>query len=197
MYLSYVKLLGIFILSVCILSACGHKHEAYSRGDNLYLDEEKYIGISSCLYKESNQRICKTDDRCIVYEVEGDKEHIYVVRRSLWDAELFVKESYTPDETIVSAVCFGRTGDNYIYDKKIIECILSLADSDEFIDDSDEFIDARNKGTMIYVKYRDEVVGRGIGKIFLYKGKYMYYSYSEQMITILTDDQLELIQEYL
>ena len=197
MYLSYVKLLGILILSVCILSACGHKHEAYSRGDNLYLDGEKYIGISSCLYKESNQRICKTDDRCIVYEVEGDKEHIYVVRRSLWDAELFVKESYTSDETIVSAVCFGRNGDNYIYDKIIIECVLSLADSDEYIDDSAGYMDILNKGREIYVKYGDEAVGKYIGEIFLYKDRYMYYSYREQMITILTDDQIELLQEYI
>ena len=41
MYLSYVKIVGMIVMLVCILSACGHKHEAYSRGDNLYIDGEK------------------------------------------------------------------------------------------------------------------------------------------------------------
>ena len=72
--------------------------------------------------------------------------------------------------------------DNYISDGRIIDCV---------------FIDARNKGTMIYVKYGDEAVGKYIGEIFLYKDRYMYYDYSEQIVTVLTDGQLELLQEYL
>lgn len=94
-------------------------------------------------------------------------------------------------------VYFWMEKDNYISDGRIIDCVFSLTDNDEFIDDSDEFIDARNKGTMIYVKYGDEAVGKYIGEIFLYKDRYMYYDYSEQIVTVLTDGQLELLQEYL
>ncbi|MBD5477281.1 MAG: hypothetical protein HDR17_15100 [Lachnospiraceae bacterium] len=197
MKLSHRKIFGILVLSACILYACTHRHEAYSRGDDLFLNGERYNVISSCLYKESNKKICETDNGGIVYEVEGDKEHNYVVCRYFWEAELFVKESYTPDETTVSGISIGWKKDNYIYDGRIIDCAFSLTDNDELIDDSDEFIDARNKGTMIYVKYGDEVVGRGLGKIYLYKGRYMYYDYSKQKATVLMDDQLELLQEYL
>ena len=120
-----------------------------------------------------------------------------MVYRCLWDAELFVKGSYIPDETFVSAVCFGWNTDNYICDKKIIDCVLSLTNNDEFIDNSDEIMDAQNRGRKIYVKYGDEVVGKYIGKIFLYQNQYMYYSYNEQIVTVLTDDQSKLLEKYL
>lgn len=197
MKLSRGKVFVILALLICIIFTYRNKHEAYSRGDGLYLDGERYDVTSACLYRESNKKICKTDDGCIVYEVEGDKEHNYVVCRCLWDAQLLVKKSYVPDETIVSAVCFGRNRDNYIYDKDIISCVLSLADNKEFIDDSDEFMDTQNKRTDIYMKYGEEAVGKYIGEIFLHQNRYMYCSYNEQIVTILTDEQIELLQEYL
>ena len=68
MYLSDVKIVGMIVMLVCILSACGHKHEAYSRGDNLYIDGEKYITISDCLYNESNKKICRDkEDRTVLF----------------------------------------------------------------------------------------------------------------------------------
>lgn len=199
MKLSRGKIFGILVLSACILYGCTHRHEAYSRGDNLYLDGERYIGISGSdyLYKESNKRICKAEDGSIIYEVEGDKEYNYVVCRSFWEAGLFVKESYTPDETIVSAISIGNKKDNYIYDEKIIDCVLTLADNEELVDDSEELKKARIHGREIYVKYGDVAVGKYIGDIFPYKDKIMYYNDSKQIATVLTDDQLELLQEYL
>lgn len=199
MKLSYKIIFGIVVLSACVLYTRTQRHEAYSRGDDLYVDGERYIEISGndYLYQESKKRICKTDDRCIVYEVEGDKEYNYVVRRCLWDAALFVKESYVPDETVVRAICIGRKKDNYIYDEKIIECVLALEDNDEFFDDSDVFLKARIHGRDVYVKYGDEIVGKYIGEIFSFKDQYMYYNDNEQVVTVLTDEQLELLREYL
>lgn len=199
MYLSYVKTVGMIVILACVLGACGNKHEAYSRGDDLYLDGEKYIEISGslCLYDESDKKMCKTDDGYTVYEVDGDEKHIYVVRRCLWDAVLFVKESYISDEPSVSAICFGWDKDSYIFDRKIIDCVFALTENEELIDESDELMDARDKGREIYARYGDEVVGRYIGEIFLYQNQYMYYSYNEQIVTVLTDDQIELLEGYL
>ena len=198
MKLSRGKIFGISALLICILSACGEKHEAHLRGSvNLFIDDEKYVMKDDRLFEESNTKICKTSDGHTVYEVVGDKERNYVVSRSYWDARLFVKESYTPDRTIVSAVCFGGDRDHYISDEEIIGCVLSLESNEEFFDDTDDLMESRSKGKKIHIKYGDEAVGECVGFVFRYEDQYMYYSQSRRMVTVLTDDQLGLIQEYI
>lgn len=69
-----------------------------------------------------------------------------------------MKESYIPDRTTISALCFGRSRD-YIF---------------------------------------DESVGEYLGDIFVYNGQYMYYNHNKWWIArMLTDEQIELLQEYL
>ncbi|MBD5489907.1 MAG: hypothetical protein HDR13_14140 [Lachnospiraceae bacterium] len=197
MKLSRRKIFGILVLLICILSACGEKHEAYLRGSGyLFIDDERYI-MTDGVYEESNTKICKTSDGHSIYEVVGDKEHNYVVSRSYWDARLFVKESHTPDRTIVSAVCFGWDRDHYISDEEIIGCVLSLESNEEFFDDTDDLMESRSKGKKIHIKYGDEAVGECVGSVFRYEDQCMYYSRSRRMVTVLTDDQRDLIQEYL
>ena len=128
--------------------------------------------------------------------MEGDEERNYVVCRVLWEARLFVKDSYSPDRTLISGVCFGWSR-NYITDEKIIDCVLSLEFNEEFIDDNEEMMESRTRGENVYVKYGDEVVGESIGDIFQHNNQYMYYSYSKRKVTVLTDEQLELLLEYL
>lgn len=196
MKVTHRRLFSLLLLMTFVLCACGNKHEAQYHGDTLYLDGEWYIG-SDALYKESNTKICKTEDGATLYEVEGDKEHNYVVCRVLWDAGLFVKESYTPDRTTISALCFGRSRD-YISDEAVINCVLSLESNEGIHYDSEEHEDSRMKGTRIYVKYKDEAVGEYLGDIFVYSDQYMYYNHNKWWIArMLTDEQIELLQEYL
>lgn len=190
------KLLGLFLLIAFALCAYGNKYEVDFQGHFLYIDGEKYIRTDG-LYEESNIRIGKTSNKHIIYEVVGDEEHNYVVSRSFLDQRLFVKESYVPDRTTISAVCFGASKNGYIFDNKIIDCVLALESNKEFADDNDEFWESRSMGKNIYFKYGDEAVGVCIGEVFLYNGQYMYYSYNKRKVTVLTDDQLKLLQAYL
>ncbi len=198
MKLIYGKVLTLLLLLLVVLSACGEKHEAHLRGGvNLFIDDEKYVRKDDRLFEESNTKICKTSDGHTIYEVVGDKDRNYVVSRSYWEARLFVKESYTPDRTIVSAVCFGGDRDHYITDEEIIGCVLSLESNEEFFDDTDDLMESRSKGEKIHIKYGDEAVGECVGSVFRYDDQYMYYSRSRRMVTVLTDDQIELLQEYI
>lgn len=187
----------LLFMAAFVLCACGNKHEAHYYGDTLYFDGEWYSGSNNYLYEESNTKICKTDDGATLYEVEGDKEYNYVVCRVLWDAGLFVKDSYAIDRTIVSAICIGRNREQYISDEEIIDCVLSIESNEEFINENDELMESRDKEKHIYAKYGDEAVGECIGDIFRHNGQYMYYSRSKRKVTVLTDDQLKLLQEYL
>ncbi|MDE7176583.1 MAG: hypothetical protein K2O59_02100 [Lachnospiraceae bacterium] len=196
MKLRYGRVLALLLLLLLVLCASGEKHDAYRRGGvNLFIDGEKYIETEG-LYKESYKKICKTSDGFALYEVVGDKERNYVVCRAYWDARLFVKESYTPDRTIVSAVCFGENRD-YISDEEIIDCVLSLESNEEFFDGKEDLMENRSKEKKIFIKYGDEAVGECVGSVFLYEEQYMFYSWSKRMVTVLTDDQRDLIQEYI
>lgn len=145
MKLRYGRVLALLLLLLLVSCASGEKHEAYRRGGvNLFIDGEKYIGTAG-LYKESYKKICKTSDGFALYEVVGDKERNYVVCRSYWEARLFVKESYTPDRTIVSAVCFGWNRNHYISDEQIIDCVLSLESNEEFFDGKEDLMENRSK----------------------------------------------------
>lgn len=198
MKLAYRIRLIFFLFSILLLSSCGEKHEAHLRGGGyLFIDDEIYVLMSNCLYDESHKRICKTSNGHTIYEVVGDKDHNYVVARAGWSAKLFVKESYTPDRSIISAVCFGWNKEHYISDEKIIDCVSTLEFNEEFIDDNDNLMESRSKGKDIYVKYGDEAVGECVGSVFHYDNQCMYYSQSRRMVTALTDDQFELLQEYL
>lgn len=198
MKLRYGRVLALLLLLLLVSCASGEKHEAHLRGFGyLFIDDEIYEMRDDRLFEESNTKICKTVDGHTIYEVVGDKERNYVVSRSYWEARLFVKESYTPDRTIVSAVCFDRNKDHYIYDEEIIDCVLSLESNEEFFDENDDMMESRNKEKTIYIKYGDEAVGERVGYVFLHEEQYMYYSCSRRMVTILTDDQRDLIQEYL
>lgn len=193
----YGRVLALLLLLLLVSCASGEKHEAYRRGSGyLFIDDERYI-MTEGLYKESNTKICKTSDGYTLYEVVGDKERNYVVCRAYWDARLFVKESYTPDKTIVSAVCFDWNRDHYIYDEAIIDCVLSLESNEKFFDENDDMRESRKKEKTIYIKYGDEAFGERVGYVFLHEEQYMYYSCSKRMVTVLTDDQRDLIQEYL
>ncbi|MDE7176275.1 MAG: hypothetical protein K2O59_00490 [Lachnospiraceae bacterium] len=196
MKLRYSRVLVLLLLLLLVSCASGEKHDAYRRGGvNLFIDGEKYIETEG-LYKESYKKICKTSDGFALYEVVGDKERNYVVCRAYWDARLFVKESYTPDRTVVSAVCFGGNRD-YIYDEEIIDCVLSLESNEDFFNENDDMMESRDKEKVIYIMYGDEAVGERVGYVFLHEEQYMYYSCSKRMVTVLTDDQRDLIQEYL
>ena len=197
MKIIYARSFVLMLLTAFILCACGNKHEAHYHGDTLQLDGEWYSHADSYLYKESNKKICKTEDGATLYEVEGDEERNYVVCRVLWEARLFVKDSYSPDRTIISGVCFGWSRDSYITDEKIIDCVLSLESNEEFIDDNEEMMESRSQRKHVYVKYGDEAVGESIGSIFQHNNQYMYYSYSKRKVTVLTDEQLDLLLEYL
>lgn len=61
MKLSYKKVFGVLTLSACILYTRTQRHEAYSRGDDLYVDGERYIEISGndYLYQESKKEYAK------------------------------------------------------------------------------------------------------------------------------------------
>lgn len=200
MKIIYVRLLGLMLFVTFILCACGNKHKVEWQGYYLYIDGEKYINTGG-LYNESNIKVGKSDGFTI-YEVIGDKELNYVVSRSFLDQNLYVKESYTPDKTTISAVCFSGYIDDCLYDEQIIDCISSFEsdiESDgELINGNDELLQMiRDEGKPVYVLYGGSDVGEFIGYIFTLDNQYMYYNYSQEMIIEITDEQLDLLLEYL
>ncbi len=44
--------------------------------------------------------------------MDGDVEHIYVVARSFLDQNLYVKENYIKDKTVIESVCFKQSSEN-------------------------------------------------------------------------------------
>lgn len=69
--------------------------------------------------------------------------------------------------------------------------------NEKFVEDNDELTESRIRGKDVYIKYGNDAVGESVGSIFQCNNQYMYYSVNKQMVTALTDDQLELLQEYL
>lgn len=201
MKIIYARLLGLMLFVTFILCACGNKHKVEWQGHYLYIDGEKYIETGG-LHHESNIKIGKSDGFTI-YEVVGDKEHNYVVSRSFLDDHLYVKESYAPDKTTINAVGFSvHDIDDCLYDEKIIDCISSFEsdiESDgEFINGNDELLQLiRDEGIPVYVLYGGSAVGEFIGYIFTLDNQYMYYNYSQEMMIEITDEQLDLLLEYL
>lgn len=86
-----VVLIWLFATGILVLDHSGER-----KGDYLYWNETRYV-MCSGKYKEG-KTIAMTSDGFRINEVEGDKDHTYVVLRSFLDQQLYVKEGYLKNE---------------------------------------------------------------------------------------------------
>lgn len=99
---SVLGVIAILVIVVLIwlfaTGILGLDHSGERRGDDLYWNDVRYVMCSGYGEYKEGKTIAKTSDGFRINEVEGDKDHTYVVLRSFLDQQLYVKEEYLKNE---------------------------------------------------------------------------------------------------
>lgn len=179
------------------LMSCNNQHEAFFKGQCLYIDNEKYIP-SVGVYEETNTVLCKMKNDYTIYEVDGDTGHNYVVVRSFLDEQLYVKENYTKDKTAIDGIYIGQSEKKYISDKEFIDIFEVMMASDEKVEIKNECLASyRKDGIDISIKYHNDCVGEYCGSI-LYDGvRYIYYNHLEEKTILINEELISKLETFI
>jgi hypothetical protein len=187
-------IITIMLLISIFLIGCSQKNEVHFDGEEyLIFNGEKYV-LTSGIYNESDIRLGKTDSFTI-YEVEGDKEHNYLVARSSLDNTLYVKESFSPDNNEIEGV-YLMSANNCHYDKKIVELIQKIITSEKMkLDNQQEIDKIQQTGLEVGVKYKNNPVGKNFGIIKKIKDDYVIYLFNNEWVLLNASD-IDVLREY-
>lgn len=167
------KLRILIVLLCCILCGC-NKYDCKKDGDTFFINDATYNPYDGA-YSETNNKLGSTDGWSI-YEIEGDKEHHYIVARSFLDQYLYKDDSFTPTYNKIT----GYYVNGYSHKEEdeegiaLMEELVSIqkeADQQEIIVD-----DIYDYGKLIYITYDENIVGDYVGILFEYEDKY-YLAY--------------------
>lgn len=194
--LTKFKLVFIVLVLCMNLLACDNKENAYFKGQYLYIGTEKYVE-STGIYKETNTVICRTNNDYIIYEVDGDTEHNYVVARSFLDQKLYVKENYKKEKTTIEGYYFEQNSMKYICEKEFTYIFKKMLDCKEIVELDDESLIAyKREGISVYVRYYNDCVGEYCGSIIFNGIDYMYYNYQEDNTILINEEMMKKLVEF-
>lgn len=188
-YNKYIILLFIFSMFLC---SCNNGNKACFENDCLIFNGEKYIETSGKY--ELNDKLCKTSDGWTIYGIAGDDEHNYLEVSSFYDNHLYVRETFTYDNSKIVEVGIGNFPNNYSNDEKLIGIVNGLLERKKIqISDHNIIAQYDPEWICICVKYENDVVGHEIGYLMTYNGEKVFYNCSENSITEVSDEELGYI----
>ena len=98
----FVKHIFAFILVVLLVIVCcfyyfshnkSYKNEAFSKGEDIYLNGVKYLQISDINdYSITNIKICTTDTGIKLYEIKEYPDYEYIAGDSVWDGSIYKRD---------------------------------------------------------------------------------------------------------
>jgi hypothetical protein len=188
----------LYMMLLCIfLGACGNSENAYFKGQYLYMDGTEYIEATG-LYKESNTIVGKTSDDYTIYEVDGDSEHNYIVVRSFFDQNLYVRKDYVKDKTVIEALCFNQSTSKFVYDESFIDSFIKdlLEDENILEIDNNTLMSYRTSGIDVYIKYANDSVSEYCGSIIYDGSKYLYFNAQNSTTILVSEEEKKMLEKF-
>lgn len=145
------KMILIITATIILIAlTCCTSYSVEFQGDNIILNEEKYIQANG--YFESEDKYFSKADGYKLYKIIGDENLDYVYAHSFTDGQLYVREGYEQTQNTITAVINDNRRLKY-EDEAILEYFSNLSTIEMPVDEDTIEDLADNYKVIVFLQY--------------------------------------------